>query len=110
AAEPALVAERGARVVDPAVDAPAEVFDEVAEDPPVDVAEAAGRIDADACHRSRESSRTPRGTQRRSRPRRGCRSALRGASAAAAPRRAAGAPPGDPRGAAEPRHDAARPA
>jgi len=50
----AAVAERRAFLEDPAVDAAAEVLDEVAEDPPVDGSDATTEIDGDASH-ARES-------------------------------------------------------
>ena len=60
AAEAALVGERRALVEDAAVDAAAEVLDEVAEDPAVDATDLAVEVDRDPGHARVPSSWTPR--------------------------------------------------
>src|SRR5438094_688439 len=60
----ARVGERGAFVVDPAVDAAAEVLDELAEDAAIDGADAPLEVDADARHAA-ESAGCRRGVSTR---------------------------------------------
>ena len=48
--ESAFVAERRAFFEQPAIDAAAEVFDEIAEDLSIDAADLSGQINADLCH------------------------------------------------------------